>query len=82
MFGPKFQFISQMVISLQEGIQAANCTTQQNIQIVVHRIFELLVEALHKTLPHDESKDQSELYGLSVFRNEVSMEFCLKIIFH
>lgn len=35
-----------MFAVFQEGIRAANCTTQQNIQIVVHRIFELLVEAI------------------------------------
>ena len=46
---------SLCIRACQDGIHAANCTTQQNIQIVIHRIFELLVEALKtpKTEEHN-----------------------------
>ena len=45
---------------LQEGIRAGNSSTQQNIQLVVHRIYEQLVAALNdrdtqEQLGHSES---------------------------
>ena len=44
----------------QDYIRAANCTTQQNIQIVIHRIFELLVEALKTHGADDRTTPPSE----------------------